>query len=311
MWNNLEGMDKLAAMRTFVEIAHRGSLTAAADALDRSPPTMVRVLAALEEELGARLLARTTRRMSLTEEGRVYLDRCERILADVEEAERAVVARDAVPQGEIRVTAPVLFGQRHVAPLVATFLEAHSRVRVELLLLDRVVNLVEEGLDLGVRIGALDDSTMIAMPVGRMRRVVVASPALLDAHRIPTHPSELADLPCVAFRGLAAGARWSFREQDRDLTISVDGSFGCNQVRACVEACARGLGFGQFLAYQVDAEVREGALRIVLAEHEVAPLPVSLVTPHARLMTPRLRVFVDWLKAGLHESPVLASGARA
>ncbi len=300
-------MDKLAAMRTFVEIAHRGSLTAAADALDRSPPTMVRVLAALEEELGTRLLARTTRRMSLTEEGRVYLDRCERILSDVEEAERAVVARDAEPQGEIRLTAPVLFGERHVAPLVTTFLEAHPRVRVELLLLDRNVSLVEEGLDLGVRIGALEDSTMIAMPVGRMRRVVVASPQLLEAHGTPTHPSQLAGLPCVAFRGLAAGARWSFRDQDRP--VAVDGPFGCNQVHACVEACVRGHGFGQFLAYQVDAEVREGSLRVVLAEHEVAPLPVSLVTPHARLMSPRLRVFVDWLKAGLREAPVLGTGA--
>lgn len=296
-------MDKLGAMRTFVEIARRGSLTAAAEALDRSPPTMVRVLAALEDQLGARLLARTTRRMSLTEEGRVYLDRCERILADVDEAERAVVARDAEPQGEIRVTAPVLFGQRHVAPAVTSFLEAHPRVRIELLLLDRVVNLVEEGLDLGVRIGTLADSSMIAIPVRRMRRVVVASPERLERSGVPSHPKDLAGLPCVAFRGMAPGARWSFRDAGRDLSVAVDSAFGCNQASASVQACVQGLGFGQFLAYQVEEELRDGSLQVVLEEHEVEPVPVSLVTPHARLMSPRLRAFVEWLKERMREAP--------
>ncbi len=151
-------MDVLAAMRAFVRIVEEGSLTAAAEALDRAPPTMVRTLAALEAHLGVRLLVRTTRQMALTEEGRVYLDRCRRILADVEEAEEAVAAGRSEPRGEIRATAPVLFGQRHVAPAVTEFVRAHPRVRVDLLLLDRVVQLVEEGLDVGVRIGALEDS---------------------------------------------------------------------------------------------------------------------------------------------------------
>lgn len=296
-------MDKLDAMRTFVAIVDHGSLTAAGRALSRSLPTVVRVLAALEDALGTRLLRRTTRRMSLTPEGRSYLERCRRILADVEEAERSVARGQREPRGEIRMTAPVLFGQRHVAPAVTGFLRRYAEVRVELLLLDRVIGLVEEGVDLAVRIAHLADSTMIAVPVGRVRRVVCASPALLRAEGVPAHPRELAGRPCVRFHGVAPGDTWTFREGSRDLPVRVAGSFACNQAEAAAQACAEGLGFGLFLSYQIEPLVRAQRLAVVLADFEPPPIPVSLVYPEARLVSTRLRALLDWLKEALGARP--------
>jgi len=298
-------MDQLAAMRAFVAIVDEGSLTAAAEALDRAPPTMVRTLASLEEHLGVRLLTRTTRRMSLTEEGRVYLDRCRRILTDVEDAEQAIVASDAEPRGEIRATAPILFGQWHVAPAVTSFLQRYRQVRVELLLLDRVIDMVDEGIDVGVRIGRLPDSSMMAVPVGHVRRVVVAGPTLLEQHGQPEDPSALAALPCVAHSGTTPGERWTFREGERDLAVRVRSVFSCNQALAAVDACAAGLGFGCFLSYQVEPRVRAGELQLVLEAFEPQPIPVQIVYPGARLMSSRLRVFVDWLREQLRARPEL------
>lgn len=294
-------MDKLEAMRTFVAIVDRGSLTAAANASDRSLPTVVRVLAALEESLGTRLLRRTTRRMSLTAEGRTYLERCRRILADVEEAELSVASGEGEPRGTIRMTAPALFGQMHVAPAVTGFLRRFTAVQVELLLLDRVVNLVEEGIDLAVRIAHLADSSMIAVPVGEVRRVVCASPALLRAEGAPEHPRDLADRPCVRFRGMGRGESWVFREAGREVAVRIAGRLTCNQAAAGAEACAEGLGFGLFLSYQIEPLVRAGRLEIVLADFEPPPIPVSLVYPEARLVSTRLRALLDWMKDILSE----------
>ncbi len=296
-------MDKLAAMRGFVEVVDRGSLTAAGRALGRSLPAMVRSLAALEEDLGAVLLRRTTRRMSLTEEGRLYLERCRRILADVAEAEALVGSGRAEVRGELRVTAPVLFGQMHVAPALRDFARAHPAVRLELLLLDRVVDLVEEGIDLAVRIGALPDSSMVAARVGEVRRVVCASPGLLAEGGEPSHPRELAGRPCVRFSGLAPGPAWRFRDGARELSVPVAGSLATNQAAAALDACAEGLGFGLFLSYQVEPAVRAGRLRVVLADFEPPPLPVSLVYRDARLVTSRLRALLEWLKPRLAERP--------
>jgi DNA-binding transcriptional LysR family regulator len=299
-------MDKLAAMNAFVEIVDRGSLTAAGEALERSLPAVVRTLAALEADLGVRLLRRTTRRMSLTEEGRAYLERCRRILADIAEAEAALVSEQAEPRGRIRATAPLLFGQLHVAPAVTAFVQRYPETEVDLLLLDRVVHLVEEGIDVAVRIGPLGDSTMIATGVGRVRRVVCASPELLEQVGAPDRPQDLAAHPCVRFRALVSGSTWHFREGRRDLSVEVHGPFACNQASATVEACAAGLGFGLFLSYQVESLVRDGRLQVVLADFEPPPLPVSVVYPDARLMSTRLRAFVDWLKQRLASREDLA-----
>ena len=292
-------MDKLLAMRAFVTIVDRGSLTAAAAELDRSLPTMVRTLAALEEDLGTRLLRRTTRRMSLTTEGRIYLQRCRRILGDIEEAEASVTRGQIEPRGQVRMTAPVLFGQMHVAPAVSAFLHRFDEVQVELLLLDRVVNLVEEGIDLAIRIAHLADSTMVAVPVMHVRRVVCASPELLRRVGIPKHPRELSAHSCVRFRGINPGDSWTFVDGGREISVGIRGNFICNQAATAAQACADGHGFGMFLSYQVEPMVRDKQLEVVLKDFELPSLPASLVYPETRLVSTRLRVLIDWLKQEL------------
>ncbi|MCH9670068.1 MAG: LysR family transcriptional regulator [Gammaproteobacteria bacterium] len=296
-------MDKLIAMRTFVSIVDQGSLTAAAESLDRSLPTVVRTLGALENHLGTRLLRRTTRRMSLTPEGQNYLARCRRILLDVEDAELSVTRGQVEPRGRIRMTAPVLFGQRHVAPAVTTFLGRYADVEVELMLLDRVVNLVDEGFDLGLRIAELADSSMIATPVGRVRRVVCAGPSLIKSVGRPTHPKALADLPCVRFGGSDSADTWQFKDGPKDTTVRIKGRLACNSAQAAAEACARDLGFGMFLSYQVEPLVRAKRLEVVLREFERPAIPVSLVYPDARLVSTRVRALLDWLGQTLKDRP--------
>ena len=298
-------MDRLAAMRVFVEIVDRGSLTAAADALGRSQPAVVRSLAALETHLDARLLRRTTRRMSLTPEGRDYLERCRRILADVDDAELAVGPQEGEPRGDLRLTAPVQFGQLHIAPAVSSFLKRYTQVRVDLLLLDRIVDLVEEGIDLALRIGHLADSSMVAVRVGEVRRVVCASPALLDVTGTPAKPEELADLPCIRLQNLSRTGTWPFRAGAHEMSVRVDGCLGCNQIAAAVDACVDGIGYGQFLSYQVDRLVRDRKLTIVLEAFETDPLPVSLVYPGGRLVSSRLRLLHGWLKESLKTKQML------
>ncbi|MCB9535631.1 MAG: LysR family transcriptional regulator [Myxococcales bacterium] len=288
-------MDKLASMQVFVEIVERGSLTAAAAAVGKSPPSIVRILASLEEALQVRLLNRTTRRIALTEEGRLYLEQCKRILADVEEAERALTQRQAEPSGTVTVTAPVRFGEMHVAPAVASFLLRYPKTRARLVLLDRVVDLLEEGVDVAVRIAPLGDSSFIARRVGSIRQVVCASPALLEQVGEPVHPRDLSELPCLNFTGLTGLAPWEFATADGPLAVSIDSRFTSNQVGASLQACAAGVGFGRFLGYQVAPLVRAGRLVEVLRDFEPDPTPVSLVFPHTRLVSSRVRAMVDWL----------------
>jgi len=250
-------------------------------------------------ERGVRLLESTTRRLARTAEGRAYVERCRRILADVAEAERALADEAAAPRGPLRVTAPVLYGQLAVAPAIASFLRAHAEVSVELLLLDRVVNMVEEGIDVGVRIAQLEDSSMLAARVGQVRRVVVASPALLRRTGTLKHPRELADHPCVHFHGLDAAPVWRFAGDGRGLAVPIRGRFACNLAASAIDACAEGLGFGRFLSYQVEALVAAKKLRVVLRDFEPDPIPIHVVFAHAKLVSPRVRAFVDWLRANL------------
>ncbi len=274
-------MDKLRAMQTFVRIVERGSLTAAADTLDASLPSVVRTLAALEAQLDVRLLNRTTRRIALTDEGREYYERCNRVLAEVEEAEAALSARRAAPKGRLRVTAPVMFGRLHVAPVATEFVARHAAVQLELVLLDRVVDLLEEGIDAAVRIGQLPDSSLVAIPVGQTRRVVCASPAYLKRAGTPRSPAELARHRCVSFTGLAP-------PQGSSPVLA------SNQIDVALDACLAGVGIGQFLCYQVQALLDAGRLKRVLGEFEPAALPIHVIYPHARLLSANVRAFVDW-----------------
>lgn len=292
-------MDKLRAMDTFVRIVESGSLTAAADALDVSAPSVVRLLASLERALDVRLLNRTTRRIALTDEGREFYERSKRILAEVEEAEAAAGNRRGAPRGVLRVTAPVLFGRMHVAPLAAAFARAHAGVAIDLLLIDRVVNLLEEGLDLGVRIGALADSALVAVPVGEVRRVVCASPGYLAQAGTPENPRELRRHACLRFAGIGPTHEWTFVEGGRRLAVPVAGPLSSNQAEPLVEACADGLGVGMFLSYQVAPLVAAGRLKLLLAEWCPPPVPVNVVYPHAKLLPARTRLCVDWLRGRL------------
>lgn len=299
-------MDRLAAMRTFVEIVDRGSLTAAAESLGRSQAAVVRGLAGLEKHLGVVLLRRTTRRMSLTPEGQDFLQRCRSILADVEDAERSVARHHEALSGALRVTAPVEFGRMYVAGLMTDFLQRHPQVRADLLLLDRNVDLLSEGIDLAVRIGPLADSSMVALRLGQVRRVTVASPDLLRRTGVPAHPGELSTLPCVRQRNLPRlETTWLFSDGRGDVSVPVDGRFGVNQIAAAMDACVDGMGFGQFLSYQVQDLLRRGALRLVLEAYEPRPWPVSLVYHGGRAVPSRLRALLDWLRDGLAQRATL------
>ena len=292
-------MDKFHAMASFVQIVDRGSLTLAAESIGTSLPSVVRTLAALEEALGVRLLNRTTRRISLTQEGRHYLARCRSILAEIEEAETELSSQRQEPRGELRVTAPVLFGQLHVAPIVTRFVRQFKNMRVELILLDRVASLVEDGIDVAIRIGHLPDSSLIAIPVGHVRRVVCASPQYLKDRGLPLEPNDLLKHDCLRLTGLTPCSAWSFQHKGQTISIPVNGPFVCNQAAATIDACVDSLGIGTFLSYQVAPLVAQKKLKLILVDYEPPPIPLSIVYPHAKLLSARVRVFAEWATASL------------
>lgn len=297
-------MDKLRAMQSFARIVERGSLTAAAESLRISLPSMVRTLAALEAGLGVRLINRTTRRMALTNEGREYYDCCKRVLAEVEQAESALTARQGTPHGRLRITASVMLGSLHVAPVLNAFAARHPAVNAELLLLDQPLDLVAEGMDLAVRIGRLPDSALVAIPVGLARRMLCASPAYLKRAGTPRSPEELAAHRCVASSGPARGFQWQLGSGKQAKLVKVRPAFSSNQIAAAIDAAVSGLGIGQFLDYQVQAHVASGRLKRILVDFEPPAQPINAVHPHARLPSPNVRAFIDWgvprLRSRLH-----------
>lgn len=286
-------MDKLRAMTSFVRIVEKGSLTAAAADLGVSLPSMVRTLATLERELGTTLLNRTTRRLHITDAGSQYLEHCRSILGHVQEAEATLRSRRTTPRGKMAVTASVLFGRRYVAPIVGEFVQRYPEVTAELLFIDRVVNLVEEGLDAAVRIGHLGDSSLIAIPLGEVRHVVCASPAYLRKHGVPRRPEELRAHRCVRFTGLAPRSEWHFRVNSRRVAVPIESALTSNLADTVIEACAGGVGPGSFLSYMVAPLVQSGKLRYVLEDFEPAPLPVQFVYPHSRILSPTVRGLAD------------------
>ncbi|BDT68117.1 HTH-type transcriptional regulator DmlR [Comamonadaceae bacterium OS-1] len=297
-------MDKLKAMQTFVQIADQGSLTAAALALGTSLPAVVRALAALEADLGVRLFQRTTRRIALTEEGRRHLDSCRQVLATLQEAEASLKADAREPAGQLTITAPVQFGQMHVAPAVTRFVQRYPQMRCSVLLYDRVVNLLEEGIDVGIRIGPLEDSSLVAHTLGHIRRVVVASPDYLARAGVPRHPKDLLRANCV--RRTGNNPSWGpfidkgeKGDKGRPFSINVSGNLDFNQIAPAVEACVAGMGVGMFLSYQVAPYLADQRLQILLEAYESPPRPLSLVLPHARLLPTRTRVFIDWMREAL------------
>lgn len=286
-------MDKFHAMTTFVQIVEKGSLTAAAEALDTSLPSVVRTLASLERHLGMRLLNRTTRRIHLTDEGAQFLERCRTILSAVQDAEAALTARHTEPQGKLTITAPVVFGRRYVSPIVNAFVRRYPNVTTDLLLVDRFVNLVEEGVDVAVRVARLADSSLVAIPVGQARRVICASPHYLRRHGTPRAPEDVRRHRWVRYTGLAPRDEWHFRIGRRVVTIPIMSVISCNEIESALDACISGLGLGMFFSYQVLSRTRSGKLDYVLDEFEMEPQPIQVIYPHSKLLSTKVRAFVD------------------
>lgn len=292
-------MDRLKAMATFVRIVETGSLSAAADALGQSAASVVRSLAALEKHLGVRLLNRNTRRLALTDEGAEYLAWSRRMLAEFDTLEQRFEAHQQDPGGLLRLTAPVAFGQRHVAPLVNEFLRAHPGMQVELTLLDRTVDLLEEGLDLAIRIGHLPDSSMTAINLGVTRHVVCTHPDLLQAGPIE-HPATLRERDCIVFA--QHGPCWAFLEQGQALSVEVSMKLLLNQVEVACAASIEGMGVVRLLHYQVADALADKRLVRLLREFETPDVPIQMVYPHSRLLSPRVRRFIDWAAPRLKAS---------
>ena len=283
-------MDRIDAMTAFVAVVERGGFASASRALGMSPSAVTRLVAGLEERLGVRLLQRTTRAVRLTEPGTRFLERARRILADVDEAERIAETEHGVPVGRLVITAPVMFGRLHVAPLVCEFMGRHAAVTVELLLNDRNVNLVEEGIDLAVRIGALRNSGDVVRRMGATRRVTVASARYLERAGIPQRPEDLAGHRTIVCTGLGPAERMRFGE---GREIAVTPAFVTNNVEAALWHAGNDGGLVQVLSYQVAEALRSGTMRLVLPEFEPEPLPIQFIYPSSRLLSLKVRALID------------------
>lgn len=294
-------MDRLGAMRLFAAIADAGSLSAAGRRFGMPLTTVSRKLAALEVELGARLVTRTTRHLALTEAGRSYLEACRSIIEQLEAAEARLTGGQSEPQGELAITAPVVFGRLHVLPVVTEFLRRFPRVSARLYLLDRPVDLLEEGLDIAVRIGVLPDSSLIATRVGSVHHVVCASPGYLKARGVPKVPDELAAHDCITFAGLVTGDRWFFTQGRAQKRVRVDSRLIVNTAEAAIDAAITGLGITRVLSYQVAKPLADKSLRPLLTNNLAGEIPVSILHREDRLAQPKARAFVAFAAEALRK----------
>jgi DNA-binding transcriptional LysR family regulator len=300
-------MDQLGAIKVFVAIADAGSLSAAGCRLGMPLTTVSRHLAALEEHLGVRLITRTTRGLALTEPGRNYLESSRRILAELEAASLRITGEQGEPQGELAITAPVVFGRLHVLPVATEFLKAFPRVTLRLLLLDRVVDLAEENLDVSVRIGALPDSSLMATRVGTIRQVTCASPAYLAARGVPSAPRELAEHDCTSFGALSPADRWVYPGDKAQQQVAVRPRLVVNTAEAAIDAAKAGLGITRVLSYQAARSVADRSLRLILEDFEPEPIPVSLLHREDRLPQAKVQSFIAYAAPRLRQA--MKSGA--
>src|SRR6201996_1749380 len=286
-------MDRIDAMQAFVTVADLKGFAPAARKLKLSPPAVTRLIAALEERLGARLLQRTTRQVALTDVGARYLERTRRILADIAEAESAAEGESTRPSGQLVVSAPLGFGRLHVSPVMSAYLKRYPDVSGELRLEDRMVSLVEDGIDLSVRIGELADSSLVARQVGEMRRIMVASPAYLKARGEPKTPAAIAAHDTIQFGSTAGAADWRLLEAGKEVRAAYTPRFSTNSSDAAVQYAAEGGGLTRVLAYQAADAVKAGMLKIVMQKFELPVLPIHIVYPTSRLLSAKVRAFID------------------
>lgn len=293
-------------MAILVAVVEAGSFSGAARRLGMPLATVSRKVGELETHLKTRLLRRSTRQLALTEAGQSYVAACRRIIEDVEQAERAASGEYAVPKGELVLTAPIVFGRLHVLPVVGEFLQTYPAIDVRMVLADRVAHLLEEHVDVAVRIGELPDSTLVATRIGSIRRVVCASPGYFAAHGVPQAPGELAGHPCVTFAGLSFGQAWRFMENKAELAVPVHARLVVNTAEAAIDAAIAGIGLTRVLSYQVAEPLRAGTLELALTDFEPPSWPVSLVHAGQGLLPLKLRAFLDFagprLRARLAQS---------
>lgn len=295
-------MDRFQAMMVFTRVAEAGGFAGAARQLNMSPPSVTRVIATLEESLGTRLLHRTTRSMMLTEVGERYLEDCRRILAELQQAEAAASGSYLAPVGTLTISAPVLFGRMHVTPVLTAFLERHPKVTGRALFVDRMTNLVDEGIDVAVRIGHLSDASYAATRVGSMRQVICGAPAYFSRLGVPQHPNDLA-----RHRLISATAAWSAQEWTlglkSDAAVRIEPALYCNTNDAAIAAAISGFGLTRVPFYQVATDLTAGLLRVVLQDFEVEPMPIHVVHAERRLAPAKVRQFVDLAVERLRANP--------
>ena len=295
-------MDRWQAMRIFVRVAETESFAETARHMHMSAPSVTRAVAALEDLIGARLFVRTTRSVKLTEAGARYFEDCRRILSDIAEAEAAAAGSYATPTGTLAVTASAMFGQMHVLPIVTEYLDCFPTMRARTFFVDRPVNIVEEGIDVAVRIGHLPDSGITAIKVGTVRHVVCASPAYLDRHGVPSTPADLRQHRVAASTSAWASPEWRF---DGDQRVTVDPVLQCNSNEAVIATARAGWGLTRVLHYQIGPHLLSGELQIVLSDFEESPLPIHVLYPEARHAPAKVRAFIDMAVTRLRENPLL------
>lgn len=286
-------MDRLQSMSIFLAAAESGSLSAAGRRLGMPLATVSRKISELETHLGTRLFHRSSRQLTPTDAGRSYLVACKRILEDVEEAE-LVAGEYRAPRGDLAITTPIVFGRLHVLPVVMDFLKAFPDINIRIIQADRVVDLVEEHIDLAVRIGELPDSNLVAIKVGSIRRVICGSPGYFAERGTPSSPGDLDALACITFERLTPANTWNFTIDGRDASVAIRARLIVNTAEAAIDAAAAGLGITRVLSYQIADRVRAGTLVVALETFEPPPSPVSLVYAGQRLLPQKLRAFLDF-----------------
>lgn len=305
--NGWADMDQLTAMRIFTRVVETGSFSAVAKELGIGQSTVSKRLAALEVKLGTRLLARTSRKLSLTEVGSDYYERCLPILMELDEAEASVSSMMSNPKGVLRVNVPVSFGQRHVIPRMPEFLQACPKVKLDIMLMDRQVDLIAEGIDVAVRIGILDDSSLVATHLGDSPRLLVASKSYLDKHGRPNHPQELKNFDCLVYSLLSTGNIWHFQRQGKKFTVPVKGNFQANNSDAVREMALAGTGIMALPKWMSHPYIQNGELDIILQEYTLQGFPIQAVYPHNRYVPSKVRSFVNFLQQTFATDPLLQS----
>ncbi len=293
--------DRLDAMSLFLTVVDTGSLSAASKQRDLPLTTVSRKISDLEAHLGARLFQRAGRGLAVTEAGLSYASACRRILEDVAEAEQTVSGEFAEPKGTLTITAPIVFGRLHILPVVTEFLKIHDKIDIRLLQSDRLADLVEEHIDIALRIGRLPDSSLLSRKVGAVGYAACASPVYLEARGNPSHPDELADHTCISFESIMSASNWQFRSGNEQVRAEVHSRLLVNTAEAAIAAAIDGLGITRVLSYQIAEAVSKGALVPVLAEFEDEPWPVSLVYTSRAAMPKKVRAFLDYAAPRIKE----------